>query len=341
MIKLLIGGSPCTYWSIAQTKNRETQAAGMGWELFKNYLIAKEKFKPDFFLYENNKSTAPEIKEQIKQELDVNDGTLFTMDGTGSYIEINSALVSAQQRERFYVTNFDVQQPKDRGILLRDILEIRFDDYDGAAESMPVKEATKKGYTLIRPGQCVDLTHENSATRRGRWLSGKSHTLTTNCDMRQYLGTVDAPMCDLNGDKVVYNGKQYPVKIKDGKYITRQLTPLECERLQTMPDGYTSGVSEAQRRKALGNGWTAEIIIHLLTGALRNVPKDEEIVVLSMYDGIATGRYCLDRMGFTNVQYFACEIDKFAMQIANKNYPDIIELGDAFQVRRDEWGLPI
>lgn len=59
MIKLLIGGSPCTFWSIAQKKNRETKAEGLGWELFKNYLIAKEKFKPDFFLYENNWSAAP------------------------------------------------------------------------------------------------------------------------------------------------------------------------------------------------------------------------------------------------------------------------------------------
>lgn len=70
-IKLLIGGSPCTYWSIAQTNNRETKAEGMGWELFKNYLIAKEKFKPDFFLYENNKSASQAIKDQIAEELGV------------------------------------------------------------------------------------------------------------------------------------------------------------------------------------------------------------------------------------------------------------------------------
>ena len=55
MVKILIGGSPCTYWSIAQ-KERETTATGQGWELFLNYIIAKEKFKPDFFLYENNNS---------------------------------------------------------------------------------------------------------------------------------------------------------------------------------------------------------------------------------------------------------------------------------------------
>lgn len=111
MIKLLIGGSPCTNWSIAQRKNRETTASGIGWELFLNYVIAKEKFKPDFFLYENNKSAAPAIKEQISIELGV------------PLMHIDSALVSAQTRKRFYAFNWTVPQPEDRGILLRDILE--------------------------------------------------------------------------------------------------------------------------------------------------------------------------------------------------------------------------
>ena len=125
MIKLLIGGSPCTYWSIAQApQTREKDAAGLGWELFKNYLVAKEKFAPDFFLYENNKPAAPKIKAQIKEELHVYDGTFFMSDTGVYYDEINSALVSAQNRERFYVHNCgNVGQPRDRGILLADILE--------------------------------------------------------------------------------------------------------------------------------------------------------------------------------------------------------------------------
>ena len=123
-MKLLIGGSPCTHWSIAQTKNRETEPEGLGWELFKNYLIALEKFKPDFFLYENNKSMAPAIRAQITRELGVEP------------ILINSALVSAQNRQRLYWTNIPgVEQPEDLGILLRDILE----------SGLPLKE---KGYTL-------------------------------------------------------------------------------------------------------------------------------------------------------------------------------------------------
>lgn len=99
-IKILIGGSPCTHWSIAQKNNRETEPEGMGWELFKNYLIAKEKFKPDFFLYENNKSAAQAIKDQIAEEFGVG------VDPDVRFTYINSALVSAQNRQRFYVTNF-------------------------------------------------------------------------------------------------------------------------------------------------------------------------------------------------------------------------------------------
>lgn len=81
------------------------------------------------------------------------------------------------------------------------------------------------------------------------------------------------------------------------------------------------------------------MIIHILNGALGNIPRDEKIVVLSMYDGIGTGRYCLDKMGFKNVEYHAFEIDKYAIQIAQSNYPDIIYYRDAYQVRNDDFEL--
>lgn len=110
--KLLIGGSPCTHWSIAQTKNRETEASGIGWELFLNYRIARDKYQPDFFLYENNKSMSPAIREQITEELGVEP------------VLINSALVSAQNRQRLYwagkrnkdgtYSQVAVEQPEDR-----------------------------------------------------------------------------------------------------------------------------------------------------------------------------------------------------------------------------------
>ena len=456
MIKLLIGGSPCTYWSISQKNNRETEPSGLGWELFQNYLIAKEKFQPDFFLYENNKSAAEAIKQQIRKELKVWDGTFLMPDSGARYIEINSALVSAQNRQRFYVHNCgEVEQPEDRGILLKDILEsgqvekdkgyclkhqsgnardyfkkhhtnIKFelvtepinttvdgkshaikaqyhkngvanfitnDGHDATAVAEPVrvgtypskakntqskqyrvyavdgksttlcgegggmgaktglyaipdnsdimyvKEAAQKGYAEIYPGECVDLCQENSATQRGRKMAEKSNCLTRTNSFYEYCGTADKPIYEVRDGKITIKGKQYPIKLKDGYYIIRKLTVTECCRLQTMPDDYCRAVSDSQAYKGLGNGWTAEVIIHILSHALKNVPRDEKIVVLSMYDGIGTGRYCLDKMGFTNVEYHAYEIDKYAMKIAMSNYPDIIQHGDAYQVREKDWHL--
>lgn len=102
MIRILLGGSPCTHFSIAQKNNRETQPnSGIGWELFKNYLIAKEKFKPDYFLYENNKSAAQPIKDEIKKQFGVWDGTFLTPYSDVRHIEINSALVSGRIAKDF------------------------------------------------------------------------------------------------------------------------------------------------------------------------------------------------------------------------------------------------
>ncbi len=117
----LIGGSPCTYWSIAQKNNRETEASGMGWELFQQYVRALHEAKPKYFIYENNKSMSKAIRQSIDEA--------FGFEA----VLINSALVSAQNRQRLYwvgrrnddgtYSKVDVPQPQDRGILLKDILE--------------------------------------------------------------------------------------------------------------------------------------------------------------------------------------------------------------------------
>lgn len=119
-IDYIVGGSPCTYWSIAQKNNRETEASGLGWELFSQYVRALKEVKPKFFIYENNKSMSNAIRESITKTF-----------GFES-ICINSALVSAQNRQRLYwvgkrnadgtYSKVDVKQPEDRGILLKDIL---------------------------------------------------------------------------------------------------------------------------------------------------------------------------------------------------------------------------
>lgn len=312
-MRLLTGGSPCTHWSIAQKNNRETKAEGLGWELFKNFLIAKEKFQPDYFLYENNKSAAKPIKDQIAEELGV------------ELQYINSALVSAQNRQRFYAHNIpDVPQPEDKGILLKDILEngITYQDkaycltasYNGAVFWNTLQ---RKQRTMVL--NTIRLGHLNKGGQGDRIYSveGKSICLSAN-----------------GGGRGAKTGL-YRVDLPNGDYLVRKLTPLECERLQTMPDGYTDkGISDTQRYKCLGNGWTAEVIKHILS----YIPYDgEPVEVLSMYDGIATGYYCMDSMGWNITKYKAYEIDKYPMQVAQANYPNIIQCGDAFKVREDNW----
>jgi DNA (cytosine-5)-methyltransferase 3A len=512
-MKILIGGSPCTHWSIAQTKNRETEASGVGWELFLNYRIARDKYQPDYFLYENNKSMSSAIRAQITAELGVEP------------VLINSALVSAQNRQRLYwagkrnpdgtYSQVPVELPADRGILLRDILETGFplrekgyalqtghgataedaiarrqrnavaepvaikpltekemeymvretkdgrnhfdfdyfhdatkdksacvtanthkgvpynvlvepiivngtkngksrtvdahmgnlennlvprinnpnpakQQYDCIAEPvrigtiendaknpdhdsqqyrvyspdgksvtlcgnggglgaktglyatpitppMQVNEATKLGYTVIQPGECVDLAMPQSKTRRGRAMKDKTNCLTTSCDFYEYCGTLDAPIYQVRDGMITVKGQEYPIKLRDGCYIIRKLTVRECMRLQTVPETYVFPVSPSQAYKMLGNGWTVDVIAHIMshfTGL-----TEEPVEVLSMYDGMSCGHIALEKMGVNVTTYYATEIDKYAVQTTQHNYPDTMQLGDAFQVRKEDWVL--
>lgn len=188
MIKILIGGSPCTYWSIAQKNNRETEPSGIGWELFENYLIAKEKFQPDFFLYENNKSAAQAIKDEIKKRLKVWDGTLLTEDTGARYIEINSALVSAQNRQRFYVHNCgEVEQPEDRGILLRDILESGVVEKDKGYclkhQAGNARDYFKKHHTNIK---FEEIAEPVCVAQRGRYSDSGNRSKKSEGEIEQY-----------------------------------------------------------------------------------------------------------------------------------------------------------
>ena len=489
-VDFLIGGSPCTYWSIAQTKNRETVASGMGWELFSQYVRALHEAKPKYFIYENNKSMSKSIRASIDET--------FGFEA----VLINSALVSAQNRQRLYwvgkrnpdgtYSKVDVELPEDRGILLRDILEtgicwrdksytldanyykggnltslekqsghrlmaaeplittpdgksfcitateykgsnpqqtltkhrrtkvaepvnitqdgkaqclratyykdgirnmvantvdrktcvaesIRIGTYptsdgrlvnsqgnriysvDGKAvtqsaqgggwgaktglydvpyncdvvitensircqrrdkkhstvqgshvnftdvksqtlspthipnviepkscgdlyaiPTMPVKEATARGYTEIECGECVDLSMPNSKTRRGRNMKDKSNCMQTSNEFYQYVAYAmefddegklikaigkdgkEITIYEVRNGLITIKGKQYPIKLVDGYYIIRKLTVRECMRLQTVPEWYEFPVSDSQAYKMLGNGWTCEVIAHIL-----------------------------------------------------------------------------
>lgn len=316
-VDFLIGGSPCTYWSIAQTKNRETVASGMGWELFSQYVRALHEAKPKYFIYENNKSMSKAIRASIDET--------FGFEA----VLINSALVSAQNRKRLYwvgkrnddgtYSKVMVEQPEDRGILLRDILEtgvcwrdksytLDANYYKGGNLTSLEKQSGKRLmaaepveprcvarglgaktglYAVPTPieysplDNCdVVITDNNircsykdgSGTAMGYSVyfdNVKSPTVISGqaakmkiiervSDKKQY------PVYEVRDGLITIKGKKYPIKLQDGYYIIRKLTVRECMRLQTVPEWYEFPVSDSQAYKMLGNGWTCEVITHIL-----------------------------------------------------------------------------
>lgn len=349
-MKILIGGSPCTHWSIAQTKNRETEASGIGWELFLNYRIARDKYHPDYFLYENNKSMSPAIRAQITAELGVEP------------VLINSALVSAQNRQRLYwvgkrepdgtYSQVRVEQPEDRGILLRGILEsgvcwrekgyaLTASNHSATAEDMIARRQRNGAAEPIRIGTIEnDAKKQDFDSQQYRVYSpdGKSVTLCGNgggVGAKTGLYAVPVPVYEVRNGKIAIKGKEYPIKLTDGFYIIRKLTVTECKRLQTVPDTYTFPVSDTQAYKMLGNGWTVDVIAHIMSHF--DGLTEEPVEVLSMYDGMSCGHIALDKLGVDVTAYYATEIDKYAIQTTQHNFPDTVQLGDAFQVRDEEW----
>ena len=202
-LRLLIGGSPCTYWSISQSPDkREVTNEGMGWELFKNYVIAKEKFNPDFFLYENNESITKLIQSEIENSLGV------------ELLHINSAVVSAQTRHRIYGTNIEVKgYPEDRNIRVKDILDYSFHKENLISEvKFNDRDVTKDNNKLVRIG----TIGKGGQGERVYSINGKSCTLSANGGGR---------------------GAKTGLYLINGE--VRKLNPLEAERLQTLPDNYT------------------------------------------------------------------------------------------------------
>ena len=402
-MKLLIGGSPCTHWSITKTKNRETEANGIGWELFLNYRIARDKYQPDYFLYENNKSMSPTIRAQITAELGVEP------------VLINSALVSAQNRQRLYwvgrrkpdgtYSQVAVEQPVDRGILLRDILESgvcwREKSYTlkanytnaGAVNGVcgqhfpapmaaePVRIGTiendvknqtfdSQQYRVYSPdAKSVTLCGNGGVLGAktglyavpvawrvvGRRINEQGHRDDCNeaiphfqyfevNEEAQKMKVIERvtdkkqmPVYEVRGGRITIKGKTYPIKLADGFYIIRKLTVTECKRLQTVPDTYAFPVSDTQAYKMLGNGWTVDVISHIMshfTGL-----TEEPVEVLSMYDGMSCGHIALNKLGAEITSYYATEIDKYAIQTTQHNFPDTVQLGDAFQVRNESWSI--
>ena len=237
---LLIGGSPCTYWSIAK-RGRETEVGGEGWRLFMEYVRALRESGARWFLYENNYSIHKQIKDAISHEPGVQP------------IMINSAPVSAQTRKRCYWTNNpNVTQPADKGIMLADIIDNAVAwtgksycltaNYAGATLKNTLERHQRT--MVAEPVRIGDIGSTGQA-HRVYSVHGKSIALSTGQD-GQGSGT-----------------GLYKIDLPDGDYIVRKLSPVECECLQTLPDGYTDCVSNTQRYKCLGNGWTVDVIAHI------------------------------------------------------------------------------
>ena len=239
-IDLLIGGSPCQGFSFAGKQlNFDDPRSKLFWE----YVRLLRELQPKYFLLENVKMKQ-ESMDVITEALGVEP------------IFINSNLVSAQNRQRYYWTNIPMDKlPDDKGIMLKDILEDGVVDRDKAhcIDANYFKGGNLKSYFEKHRRQLVfsdeGLCHVGDADLKGHGYN-----------RRVYHPDGKAPsLCAASG------GNLEP-KTFISPDSWRKLTPLECERLQTVPEGYTAHVSNTQRYRMLGNGWTVDVISHILKG---------------------------------------------------------------------------
>jgi DNA (cytosine-5)-methyltransferase 3A len=226
-IDLLIGGSPCQSFSRSGDNTGFDGKSGLFWE----YVRILNEVKPTYFLLENvvmKKEWENIITEAIGVEP----------------VMIDSKFFSAQKRQRLYWTNIPIDKNiEDRNINILDILIPNGDEkiindhilvLDINEEGFKIKNGTKTGYLYAKEGDCVNLEFPKSQNRRGRVSYGKTNTINTACNYG-----------------VIVNGN------------LRELNITEYERLQTLPDGYTSMISLNQRKNVLGNGWTVDVIGHI------------------------------------------------------------------------------
>lgn len=239
-IDLLIGGSPCQGFSFAgkQLNFKDPRSA-----LFFEYVRALKELKPKWFLLENVRMKK-ESENVISEHL-----------GVGP-VKIESSDFSAQKRTRLYWTNIPIPEYTDKGIVLSDIIEHELVDRD-------------KSY-------CIDANYFKG-TNLEQYLAKKRRQVVfekSNKPIR--LGALSKSM----GSRVYHeSGKSICISAQGGgwgaktglyhdDYCIRKLTPLECKRLQTVPDDYIMNVSNTQAYKMLGNGWTVDVIAHIFKNIL-------------------------------------------------------------------------
>ena len=287
-IDLLMGGSPCQGFSFA---GKQLNFDDPRSKLFFEFVRLKDELKPKYFLMENV-LMKQESQDIISKYLGVKP------------VMINSSLFSAQNRKRLYWTNipFDTMPTADKGIVLQDILEDGIANeamtnklgkshcitarYNGAVWWNSIQRRQR---TMVQVGEADNIKGFDSI-KRIYSPNGKAPTLTTmqggHREPKVAIGRIVNRRLDENGvrkdnqlelplstqleisdsdksnclttvnkDNVVVEGMQW-----------RKLTPLECERLQTVPDNYTNHVSNSQRYKMLGNGWTVDVVAHIMKG---------------------------------------------------------------------------
>lgn len=238
-IDLLMGGSPCQGFSFAGKQlNFEDPRS----KLFFEFVRILKECNPTYFLLENVKMKK-DYQDVISEYLGVEP------------ILINSALLSAQNRKRLYWTNIkNVSLPEDKNILLKDIIE------SGSVDK-------EKSY-------CIDANYYKRGSLKN-YLEKSRRQLIQDCN-----NTFNRSIEECDGYKssqpIYINSKKFPALRANAGSVTRgiaiyndsnkwrKLSVIECERLQTIPDNYTDGVSNTQRYKMLGNGWTVDVICHIL-----------------------------------------------------------------------------
>lgn len=238
-IDLIIGGSPCQDLSIAKKGREGLQGSRSG--LFYEFVRLVKEIKPKYFILENVNSMPKEAKQMITDEL-------WSIEP----VMINAALVSAQNRKRLFwvgklvgnsYEQVKIEQPEDKGILLKDILE---DNADGITYNR------KDGV-----GKKIDKSHCLSASD---WRGLNRNQNQTAVSLSANGGGWGAK----TGPAGTHGSTPHLLKTIMPDTTIRKLTPIECERLQSLPDNYTEGVSNTQRYKALGNAFNVDVIVHIL-----------------------------------------------------------------------------
>ena len=270
-IDLLIGGSPCQWFSNAgKGLNFEDSRS----KLFFEFVRILNEAKPRYFLLENVK-----MKKEWQNTISEH---LFGIQP----VEIDSALLSAQRRKRLYrigernedwsYSQVEISQPEDKGIMLKDIIDYGIVDQDKSycIDANYAKGGNLKSYARGRRQLVFNSIYQLPRGKNpGGVKEGKSPTLSSNSWQynnfligNQYNQRIftDKSWCLWTGmgrtnkqGMWVYNDSITP------ENFIRKLTPIECERLQTLPNNYTEWVSNSQRYKMLGNGWTVDVIAHI------------------------------------------------------------------------------